>query len=504
MSRCSYGRREESDAAIDGLRSRGIPADVINLDSSWMNNHYYFDLGVDACDFVKSKEDFPDQQKMFIDYLAKGINTCLWINPYLPEGGEIYDEAEEKGYLLKSLNGGIARLAYGEPVGMIDFTNPVATEWWKEHLRSLFRDGASVIKPDYGDKIPEDAVGFDGITGKELHNLYLYYYTKAAYEATVEVRGPSEGFIWRRAGFIGSQRYPGTWAGDTQVSWEGLKHCMRGGLSAGMCGEAFWSSDIGGFVGATPSNELYTRWVQFGMFSSLTRFHGTTPREPWFYGDTAVAVTKHYSVFRYTIMPYLFSLSYEATKTGLPLMRHMKLEFQNEPNVETLDDQYMLGSDILVAPIINEGAIDRHIYLPEGKWYEVEMDNKIFEGGRFIKVDAPLEKIPLLFRGGAVIPKYAKAPQHLKEKAAEELILDIYAGESKRTLFFNEYNKNVSIKYNSCDSSRVLVVDPVNLRITIRLIGFDNVDMDKFICCSLHKGIYEIKLDATSGINITW
>jgi len=416
MSRCAYEKYDEAKEAVDGLIAHDIPADVIHLDPIWMKTHYYFKIGVDACDFVRNDEGFPDLPNIFKEFREKGFDTCLWINPYLPEGSEIYGIASENGYLLKSLKGGIARLSHGEPVGMVDFTNPKAYEWWKGYLRELFIDGAGVVKPDYGDRVPEDAVNNDGMTGLELHNLYMHLYAKASFEACVEVRGEENGMVWRRSGFIGSQRYPGTWAGDTQATWEGLKHCMRGGLSAGMSGEAFWTSDIGGFVGAKPSAELYIRWMQFGMLNGLTRFHGTTPREPWHFGDIAVENTRHYAKLRYRLLPYLMNCAKEATQTGMPMMRHMKLEFQDQPGMEYLDDQYMLGSDLLIAPVILEGALTRTLFLPEGNWSTLEEEGILYEGGRYVTTAAPLNRIPIFVRGGVSLPMYETAPRNTKDK----------------------------------------------------------------------------------------
>ncbi|MEI6132883.1 MAG: glycoside hydrolase family 31 protein [Bacillota bacterium] len=506
MSRCQYEKRAEADEVVAKLREYRIPTDVIHLDPLWMKTHYYFKIGVDACDFVTNDSGFPNQQQMFADFLEQGFHTSLWINPYLPEGQPIYDEAASKDYLLKSLNGGLARLVHGQAVGMVDFTNPNAYEWWKEHLRVLLRRGAAVLKPDYGDCVPEDALGFDGRTGLELHNYYVYLFSKAAYEAAEEVRG--EGFVWRRPGYVGSQRFPGTWAGDTEVSWVGLKHCMRGGLSAGLSGEAFWTSDIGGFVGPKPSPELYIRWAQFGMLSPLTRFHGTCPKEPWHYGDKAVEVVRDYAELRYSLMPYLFNIAREATISGLPLMRHMKLEFQSEPNVETLDDQYMLGPDLLVAPIVNEGALERFVYLPEGRWFEFDHPENVHEGRRFVHQSAPLERIPLLVREGAVIPRYVHNPQHLKEPAAEELRIDIYAGTSNKFLCFSEYEKEFDIRYSSDHQQSKLEIQPVDMKVTLRLIGFERFNSQawegKTVDVLRRDGETLLSFDAKAGASLTW
>lgn len=407
MSKCQYRNAEEAEAAMDGLRERGIPADVIHLDPLWMKKHYYFRIGVDACDFDRNDEGFPNLPELWKKWRANGFKTCLWVNPYLPEGTPVYDYARDNGYLLRSVKGGFARLSHGEPVGMVDFSNQKARAWWKGKLKEQLSDGAAVLKPDYGDRVPEDALFSNGKTGKELHNMFLFWFTETCFQAAWEVHG--YGIVWRRAGYIGSQRYPGTWAGDTRSTWEEMLACLRGGLSAGFHGEAFWAGDIGGFTGEAPSPELYIRWSQWGLLSSLSRFHGANcPREPWYFGDKAVEVVRDYARLRYKLMPYLKKCAEEAYRSGVPLMRHLHLEYPEDQVTEHVDDQYLLGPDLLVAPIFEEGATERTVYLPAGRWQLVDAVlqplESVMEGERSYNVSAPLERIPLFVRAGVALP----------------------------------------------------------------------------------------------------
>jgi len=407
MSRCQYENQTEAEEAMDGLREHGIPADVIHLDPLWMQTHYYFKIGVDACDFVKNDTAFPDLPQLWKKWRSNGFKTCLWVNPYIPEGTEIYAYAEAQGYLLKSTRGGLARLSHGEPVGMVDFSNPDARDWWKGKLKEVLSEGAAVLKPDYGDRVPEDALFHSGKTGKELHNMFLFWFTETCYQAAQEVHG--YGMVWRRAGYIGSQRYPGTWAGDTRSTWEEMLACLRGGLSAGFNGDAFWGGDMGGFTGPAPSPELYIRWAQWGLLSPLARFHGAnSPREPWHFGTEAVDVVRAYARLRYRLMPYLKQCADAAYRTGTPLLRHLALEYPLDPVATFIDDQFLLGPDLLVAPVFEPDATQRAVYLPEGTWDLVDATLETIEpnlaGSRYHTVPAPLHRIPLFKRSDAVIP----------------------------------------------------------------------------------------------------
>jgi alpha-D-xyloside xylohydrolase len=412
MSRASYGSSQQVEDIVAAARSRRFPLDVINIDPGWMATHYYFKIGVDACDFHWNTAKFSDAKEMFRELASRGMSVSMWINPYLPEGTPIYEEAKAKGFMASDGHGGVARLEGGEPVGAVDFTNPAATEWWKEHLRELLRMGAAVFKTDYGEGIARHAVFYNGQNGATMHNLYTMLYSKAAFETVREVHG--QGMVWRRSGYIGAQRYPGTWAGDTQPTWAGLKSVLRGGLSAGISGEAFWSHDIGGFAGPKPSPELYIRWAEFGLLSPLSRFHGNTPREPWEFGPEAERIVTKYARLRYRLMPYLVESAEESVRTGVPMLRHMALEFPAEPNAYTLDDQYALGSNLLVAPIIVEGARARQVYFPRGRWKALEHPTTVFTGPGFHEVAASLDYIPVFVREGGKVPMLNEDVQNLK------------------------------------------------------------------------------------------
>jgi alpha-D-xyloside xylohydrolase len=515
MSRCAYRNREQVEDVLRRLRDEQIPCDVVHLDPPWMRTHYYPVIGVDACDFVWDEEAWPDHAAMLGQWREWGFDTCFWVNPYLPEGTPIYEEAAAAGYLLQDAAGEIVRLEYGQPVGTVDFTNPAAKSWWKDHLKALAAEGASVFKPDYGDRVAEEAVFHNGKTGREMHNLYMFLYTEAAFEAALESRG--EGITWRRSGYIGSQRYPGTWAGDTQVTWQGMRGALRGGLSAGFVGEAFWSHDIGGFTGDPPSPELYIRWAQFGLLSPFSRFHGTTPREPWFYGDEALAVVTTYARLRYALMPYLLASAYESTVTGLPMLRHMRLAFPGEPNADTLDDQYALGQDLLVAPVLVDGARRLPVYFPKGRWWLLEavmagQPVLPFEGPGFFEVDAPLGRMPVYLGAGGLLPRYTHAPQHLKGPEPREMALDITPGPADRRLTIPGGDLDLNIAYHSDGAEATLALDPIPVIFTIRLV---DTQVDQVEVKGVARGTGAmgwrtdgphtlITADARRGITLTW
>lgn len=513
FSRAPYLTSQEMQGVAERLRAERIPSDVFNMDPSWMKKAYYDEIGVEICNFEWNDVTWPDPEKTFAWFASQGYNLCMWCNPYFSEDSAAYAEAKAKGYLAKSADGprgagvgeSVSRLEFGLAAGIVDFTNPEAKTWWQEKLTYHLRQGISLFKVDFGDRIPETAVFYNGKTGREMHNLYVHLYAETVFETVKRFSGT--GIIWRRPGYIGSQRFPVTWAGDTQVTWEGMKGALRGMLSGAMTGEVFCSHDIGGFVGQIPPVELYIRWAQFGLLSPLSRFHSFTPREPWFFGNQAVEVVRHYASLRYTLVPYLLACGRAAVDSGIPMLRAMVLEFQGEPGVDQIDDQYLLGGDLLVAPVFRSGLRSRPVYLPTGAWYPLE-GGETLAGPRYHAVPAPLERLPLFARAGAVIPRYAEAPQHLKGPAPQAWLLDIYPGDSLRQMTIPETGFDLSITYRWSSEraalTRALQVSPAPITITIRLIGARRDDLPASQPWATGDGFVSMALDASAGIDLAF
>ena len=256
--------------------------------------------------------------------------------------------------------------------GILDFTNPAAFAWWRDAHQALFDDGVDVIKSDFGEQVPDDAIAFNGDYGRRLHNVYPMLYNRCVFEATSRFKkDPGPPMVFARAGWAGSQRYPMGWGGDPQSDWEGLAASIRGGLSLGMSGNPYHTSDIGGFYGAEqPSAELYVRWLQAMVFASHIRMHGIGEREPWAFGPEAEAVARKWLALRYRLIPYLERVVKQASRTGLPVMRAMPLAFPSNALTRACDTQFMCGEALLVAPIVQPGG-DVEVALPPGGWFDL-------------------------------------------------------------------------------------------------------------------------------------
>lgn len=393
LSRCMYDSREQVMDVVETARKLGFPVDVVHLDPKWMVNGAANDAY--GCDFEWNEADFGPLEDLVAWLHERGVRLCLWINPYMQETSPAF----RPEHLVE---GGRARDRDYPVRGFVDFTGPGAT-WWETRLRALVDAGVDAFKLDFAESLPADARMADGRRGAEVHNLYPLLASATAARAGAVVH-------FTRSGTAGSQRFPLHWSGDAQASWAGLAGALRGGLAAAWSGFCHWTSDAGGFywrdvfdtsgpfVMKQPDTELYIRWMQFAMLCSHTRFHGVGPREPWAFGDEAVAVARRFADLRTALRPYLLRCAQEAADQGWPVLRPMAFEFPDDPAARTVDTQYMLGPDVVVTPVLQPGGVVEQ-YVPQGTWHD-HFTGEELVGPLWRRVEVPLDRAAILTRAG--------------------------------------------------------------------------------------------------------
>lgn len=385
---------------VDGMAERDIPLSVFHFDSRWMRE-------LEWCNFEWDPEKFPHPEQMLKGLHERGLKVCVWINPYVGQKSPLFDEGAKKGYFIKELDGNPWQWDMWQAgMAIVDFTNPEAAEWYKSKLAALMDQGVDCFKTDFGERIPTEGVRyFDGSDPAKMHNYYTLLYNRAVYEVMEEKRGKDEALVFARSATVGSQKYPVHWGGDSSSDYPSMAESLRAGLSFGMSGFGFWSHDISGFEDQA-SPDIYKRWTQFGLLSSHSRYHGSNQyKVPWLYGQEAVEVSRTFTKLKMRLMPYLFDQARVTHETGLPMMRSMELEFPEDPTCEVLDTQYMLGSDLLVAPIFSETGKVR-FYVPAtggtAPWINV-LTGEQYAPGQWYTQTYDYLTLPLLARPGAAI-----------------------------------------------------------------------------------------------------
>lgn len=382
---------------VDGMAERNIPLSVFHFDCRWMKE-------LEWCNFDWDKSKFPDPEGLLKKLHDRGLKICVWINSYIGQKSPLFEEGAKNGYFIKNEDGSVWQWdRWQAGMAIVDFTNPEATKWYQGYLKKLVAMGVDCFKTDFGERIPTEGVKYyDGSDPELIHNYYTYLYNKAVYDVLVETKGADEAILFARSATVGGQQFPVHWGGDCSSNYPSMAESLRAGLSFGMSGFGYWSHDIAGFEDQA-SPDLYKRWTQFGLLSSHSRYHGSTAyKVPWLYGDEAVDVAREFTELKLQLKPYLLKMAQETHETGVPMMRAMVLEFPDDPTCEDIDTQYMLGDDLLVAPVFREDGVAR-FYVPDDgtgqAWTNIITDTA-YEPGKWYTEQYDYHTLPVLARPG--------------------------------------------------------------------------------------------------------
>ncbi|OYU55011.1 MAG: alpha-glycosidase [Chitinophagaceae bacterium BSSC1] len=429
------------------LREMGVPVDILHIDSIW---RIFGKIGGKGATSFEWRETFNNPKAMFDSLYAMNFKMVgLHVRPRFDNGNklQLLDTARTLGYTYPE---------NGQPGEFVNFFDSSAVNWWWKHGVKRIADlGAKFLKTDEGSAFGALANESDkvGPTGKEvtkLHNLFPIAYAKAAYEQFQQYNG-IRGMNLTREGYAGVQRYPYLFAGDWPSEWQYFAPVIKAGLNIGISGVSNWAHCMGGFEHVADP-ELYVRWTQFGMLSPVAHLFGMdhpTYKEPWNYGPEAFAIFKKFDSLRYRLFPYLYQVSYQAHKTGMPMMRALVLQYQDDENVYGIADQYLLGNDLMVCPVTVKGAVTRSVYLPKGDWYDY-WTGKLWKGQQYIHVLTPLDQVPLFVKAGSMIPMQP-GMKFFGEKPVDKMHLQVYPGNGKGHLLYQD--DGLSFDYQKGKSS---------------------------------------------------
>lgn len=451
---------------VDGMLDRGIPLRTFHFDCFWMKEFHW-------TDFVWDSRVFPDPKGMLSRIKAKGLNICVWINPYIAQESCLFAEGMEKGYFVKRTNGDVWQWDMWQPgMALVDFTNPDACTWYQEKLAGLLDMGVDCFKTDFGERIPVDGIEyFDHSDAKKMHNYYTYLYNKTVYDILEKKRGKGEAVLFARSATVGGQKFPVHWGGDCWSDYESMEESLRGGLSLLMSGFGFWAHDIGGFE-STSTPDVYKRWVAFGLLSSHSRLHGSTSyRVPWAYDEEAVDVVRFFTRLKARLMPYLYKTAIQANKTGVPTMRSMVLEFTEDRTCHYVDKQYMLGDSLLVAPIFNEESLADY-YLPAGRWTDF-FTGEVKEGGRWIQEKHGYLSVPLLVKENSIVAigAHDDKPDYDYGEDAELRIYEPVAGTTvTETVYGMDGSEEIRISVTT-EEGKISVSVETGKTVSVRLVN---------------------------------
>jgi alpha-glucosidase len=453
---CRWGYKSEADIrrVVDGFKEHELPLDAIHLDIDYMDGYRVFTV---------NEESFPDFKRLADDLAADGIKLVTILDPgvKIDPDYEVYNIGLEQDVFCKLPDGKPLRgLVWPGWVHFPDFSKQETRAWWGSFYRSLIEAGVDGFWHDMNEPASFSAFGemtlprvtrhhLEGKEGshEEAHNLYGGQMNRAGYEAIQRINPEKRPWILTRSGWAGSQRYAWKWTGDVESTWPALKMTIGTVLGTGISGFPYTGSDIGGFSGS-PDAELFTRWFQMSAFMALFRNHtaiGAPLREPWVYGEPTTSICREFLKVRQSLMPYLYSLSWQAHLTGAPLVRPLSWVDEEDQRLWEVDDSFMLGDALLVAPVVEQGAAFRKVTLPNGRWYNF-WDDVVFDGGREIVVETSMDKTPVFVKEGTILPREEEGRRvlhyYVQNREAGEVVSQLYIDEGDG---FNERREDVFV-----------------------------------------------------------
>ena len=482
--RWSYGSEARVMEIANSFRKREIPCDTIYLDIDYMDGYRVF---------TWNKEKFKNPHAMIEKLKSMGFKIVTIIDPgvKVDKGYKIYDEGLENDYFAKDNQGIVYRNEVwpGDSV-YPDFLNSKTRSWWAKNQKIMTDYGVSGIWNDmnepasFNGPLPDDVM-FDNdgipVMHKEAHNIYAHFMAKATYEGLKKETGKRP-FIVTRAAYAGTQKYSTVWTGDNQSTWEHLRMSIPMLMNLGLSGIGFCGTDVGGF-GHDCTSELLIRWVQMGTFTPLFRNHsamGTRDQEPWAFDEKTEEINRQYIKLRYKLLPYIYDMMWQCNKTGAPLIRPLLFNYQADAETYELNYEFLCGDNILVAPVVEQGAKVRTLYLPKGDSWVDYWTGEIHEGGQYIIKNVPLDICPIYIKGGSVLPTY-EVQNYVGEKEITKLTLQVYLTDENTSSTYNHYvDDGESFKYMVGEYSNYKIKVTNGEKVEIKLKVIDNNYKDSY------------------------
>ncbi|BCZ44581.1 alpha-glucosidase [Clostridium gelidum] len=490
--RWSYDNEERLMEIANSFREKGIPCDTLYLDIDYMDGYRVF---------TWNNERFENPEAMIKKLNSMGFKVVTIIDPgvKVDKGYKIYDEGLKNGYFATDKEGitYVNEVWPGDSV-YPDFLNSKVRKWWAGNQKIMTDTGVSGIWNDMNEPasfrgpLPDDVM-FDNdgipVTHKEIHNVFGHMMAKATYEGLKKETGKRP-FIVTRACYSGTQKYSTVWTGDNQSTWEHLRMSIPMLMNLGLSGMAFCGTDVGGF-GHDCSAELLSRWVQVGTFTPLFRNHstmGTRDQEPWAFDENTEEINRKYIKLRYKLLPYIYDTMWNCSKSGAPIIRPLLFNYQNDKNTYEINNEFLCGDNILVAPVVEQGVKGRMVYLPEGETWIDYWTKEEYKGGQYVIKETPLDTCPIFIKGGAVIP-IGKEQNYIGEKQADKLTVEVYlCNENTETKYHHYIDDGESFKYQvgEFNNYKIKVINNEKVEIKFKVIDHEYDDKYENIEFILH------------------